>query len=579
MCGIVGILNRSAPIDQQELLRFTDMLTHRGPDGRGALVDANLGLGHRRLAILDLSPDGRNPMSYGGADGQRYWITYNGEVYNFLELRAELEGLGHVFRTGTDTEVVAAAYVQWGEDCLLRFNGMWAFAIWDREERSLFLARDRFGIKPLYYWNGPSRFAFASEMKAFPALDGFEARLDEEAARLALANAQAAEGTRTAAILRGIERLPAGCTLRIRAGEAPVLRRWWNTRDHLVAVPRRYEEQVEMFRGLFLDAVRLRLRSDVAVGTCLSGGVDSSAIASAMAHVAGQPAGAHVAGRPVGSGTRNAPDWRHAFIACFPGTMLDERVYADMVVEHTGAIAHHWNFDQNDALGHIVDSVWATEDLYPGLTVPIWSIYREMRRGGVTVSLDGHGGDELLGGYTWYLDWPMNQLNDGLYQDFHATLLPSILRNFDRCSMAHGIEVRMPLMDWRLVCMGFSLGAEAKIGGGYTKRVLRDAMAGLMPDTVRRRRSKLGFNSPMIEWLNGGMSNLVREVVTHRLWRESPFWDGPGLGDAILRKTAAKAWTVDDWATALSVWTMMNLVIWQILFVERAGKSLNGRRP
>lgn len=575
MCGIVGILNRSAPIDQAELLRFTDTLTHRGPDGRGALVDANLGLGHRRLAILDLSADGRNPMAYGGADGQRYWITYNGEVYNFLELRAELEGLGHVFRTGTDTEVVVAAYVQWGEDCLLRFNGMWAFAIWDHQERSLFLARDRFGIKPLYYWNGSTRFAFASEMKAFLALDGFEARLDEEAARQSLANAQAYEGTRTAAILRGIERLPGGCSLRVRAGENPVLRRWWTTRDHLIAVPTRYEEQVEMFRDLFLDAVRLRLRSDVAVGTCLSGGVDSSAIASAMAHIVDKPS--EMGGRS-GMG-RNAPDWRHAFIACFPGTVLDERIYADAVVAHTGAIPHHWTFDADAALGNIVDSVWATEDIYPGLTVPIWSIYREMRRQGVTVSLDGHGGDELLGGYTWYLDWPMNRVNDGLYHDFHTGLLPSILRNFDRCSMAHGIEVRMPLMDWRLVRMACSLGPEAKIGGGYTKRILRDSMAGIMPEAIRQRRSKLGFNSPMIEWLNGGMANLVREVVSHPFWRESPFWDGPRLGDAILRKTAARAWSVDDWATALSVWTMMNLVIWQILFVERAGQGRNGARP
>lgn len=570
MCGIAGILNRSAPIDQTELLRFTDTLTHRGPDGRGALVDGNLGLGHRRLAILDLSADGRNPMPYGGGDGQRYWITYNGEVYNFLELRAELEALGHAFRTGTDTEVVVAAYAQWGEECLLRFNGMWAFAIWDRETRSLFLARDRFGIKPLYYWNGPTRFAFASEMKGFLALDGFEPRLDEAVARKMLTGSQAYEGTETAAILKGIERLPGGCTLRVRAGEAPVVRRWWNTRDHLVAVPARYEEQVEMFRETFLDAVRLRLRSDVAVGTCLSGGVDSSAIASAMAWVHNR------SGRAV---ERDAPDWRHAFIACFPGTMIDERVHADLVAAEIGAVSHHWEFSSDAALPHIVDSVWATEDLYPGLTVPIWCIYREMRRRGVTVSLDGHGGDELLGGYTWYLDWPMNRVNDGLYQDFHGTLLPSILRNFDRCSMAHGVEVRMPLMDWRLVRLAFSMGPEAKMGGGYTKRILRDAVAGIMPDAIRRRRSKIGFNSPMIEWLNGGMADLVRTVVTHRLWRESPFWDGPGLGDAILRKTAARAWTAADWTAALSVWTMMNLVIWQMLFIERDAGALVGKRP
>ncbi|OQX22477.1 MAG: hypothetical protein BWK80_30440 [Desulfobacteraceae bacterium IS3] len=161
MCGIAGILNLNGPINPDELDRFTDSLTHRGPDGRGTFVDGNLGLGHRRLAILDLSEAGKCPMPYGGYDGKRYWITFNGEVYNFLELRDELKKLGYRFRTETDTEVVVASYAHWGEDCLLRFNGMWALAIWDSLEKKLFLARDRFGIKPLYFW-GTRRFAFSS---------------------------------------------------------------------------------------------------------------------------------------------------------------------------------------------------------------------------------------------------------------------------------------------------------------------------------------------------------------------------------------------------------------------------------
>ena len=288
--------------------------------------------------------------------------------------------------------------------------------------------------------------------------------------------------------------------------------------------------------------------------------MDSSAVASAMAWHQNHP----------GSGMeRCSEDWQRAFIATFPGTPLDERVFADAVVDHIGAKAHYWMFDQDEAVRHVIDTVWSMEDVYGGLAVPIWCTYREMRRRGVTVSLDGHGGDELLCGYTWYLDWPMNQVNANLFRDFHTTLLPAILRNYDRCSMAHGIEVRMPLMDWRLVTFALGLPAEAKIGGGYTKRVFRDAMTGIMPDAIRQRRSKIGFNSPMIEWYNGAMAPLIRRVVNHSLWLESPFWNGQQMRDAVLAKTNARAWTLKDWGGALQVWTMMNLVLWQLLFVER----------
>jgi asparagine synthase (glutamine-hydrolysing) len=586
MCGISGIFNFQGPVDRGELARFTDALAHRGPDGRGLLFDGWLGLGHRRLAILDLSRRGRGPLPYepsqrvargarlrsawrgltsdeqDAADAPyRYWITFNGEVYNFLELRRELAAMGYAFRTGTDTEVVLAAYVQWGEGCLRRFNGMWAFAIWDRVERKLFLARDRFGIKPLYYSHDRRRFAFASELKAFLALDGFNSKLHEALVPAMLENPAAIEGTTDETLLTGVRRLPAGHVAVVAANGDLWVRRWWDTREHLPAVPARYEDQVAQLRELLLDSVRVRLRSDVPVGTCLSGGVDSSAVACAMAHL-------H---RTQGVDLSRTPsDWRRAFVADFPGTMLDERRYADAIVQHTGARPHIWTFDPDDAARHVVHSVWSMEEVYGGLATPVWCLYRELRRAGVTVSLDGHGGDELLGGYAWYLDWLMVQANDNLYRDFHATLLPAILRNFDRCSMAHGVEVRMPFMDWRLVAFAHALPAESKFGGGYTKRVLRDALAGLVPDPVRLRRFKMGFNSPMVEWFNGGLAPLIRQVVNHPLWLSSRWWDGPALRERVLAKTDARAWGPADWAETLHVWTRLNLVLWQILFVERA---------
>jgi asparagine synthase (glutamine-hydrolysing) len=561
MCGIAGILNFRGKVDPVVLDHFTDSLAHRGPDGRGIFIDNSIGLGHRRLAILDLSDAGKCPMAYGGKDGKRYWITYNGEIYNFLELRNELKKLGYTFRTETDTEVILASYAKWGKDCLLRFNGMWAFAIWDSTEQKLFIARDRFGIKPLYYATTPEHFIFASEIKAFLELKDFPIQLNNNVIPQIIQNSYSHEGSANQTPMKNVLRLPAGHCINVLNNSTYRLDKWWETADHIPHVPERYEDQVERFRELFIDAVRIRMRSDVAIGTCLSGGLDSSAVASSMSMI-------HLGSRNEDL-ERCPKDWQQTFIATFPGTNIDEKEYADEVVQHTNSKPHYWIFDEHDALNHIIDSVWAMEDIYGGIAVPVWCLYRELRRNKVVVSLDGHGGDELLGGYTWYLDWPMNKVNQNLYSDFHYTLLPAILRNYDRCSMAHGIEVRMPFMDWRLVTFAFGLTPESKFGGGFTKRILRDSMNGIMPEKVRRRINKIGFNSPMIEWFNGGMKPLIEKIVNHKFWLESPYWNGRLLRNQILEKTNANAWCYNDWGLSLHIWTLMNIVLWQLLFVEK----------
>jgi asparagine synthase (glutamine-hydrolysing) len=565
VCGIVGIYDLRVPCDPDVLDRFTDSLTHRGPDGRGTHIDGGLGLGHRRLAILDLSDAGRNPMSYGGADGRRYWITYNGEVYNFLELRTELVAKGHRFRSDTDTEVVLAAFAEWGPACLAKFNGMWAFAIWDSETRSLFLARDRFGVKPLYFHTAHGRVAFASEMKAFLTLPDFRPAINPRIAAKVAHDSQSYEGLDLDSIMAGVRRVPSGHYITVAANGDMKLEKWWDTTLHLPKTPVRYDEQVEGFRELFVDAVRLRLRADVPVGTCLSGGLDSSSVAAAMTRVVESDPGspAHV---------RAAKDWRHAFIASFPGTLIDETAHATKVARHVGANAHVWSFDPKSAVSLIPETVWAMEEIYSGIAVPVWALYRELRRQGVVVSLDGHGSDELLGGYPWFLDWPMNEVNPRLFHEFHARLLPAILRNYDRCSMAHGIEVRMPFMDWRLVSYAMALPADAKIGGGYTKRVLRDAMNDLLPEDIRLRRQKIGFNSPMIELFNGDFAPTIRKIIAHPLWRESPYWDPKPFTDIVVSKTDAKSWTQDDFGLATRMWNPMNIVLWHMMFVE-------GQRP
>lgn len=278
MCGIVGIWHfNNQSLSQSKLRTFTDSLQHRGPDGSGYYTDPEtpLGLGHRRLSILDLSDSGKQPMTY--AQG-RYQMTYNGEVFNFLELRQELESLGYQFVSETDTEVILAAYHQWGQDCLLKMNGMWGLAIWDTQKRELFLARDRFGIKPLYYLHIPQQiFAFASETIAFRHLEDHHLQTHPQHLQLNLQNIEALEGTGHT-IYQNIFQLLPGHYLKISPNQEIQQKRWWNTQEHLPQIPTSYEQQVQQFTQIFQDACKIRMRSDVPLASALSGGLDSSSV-------------------------------------------------------------------------------------------------------------------------------------------------------------------------------------------------------------------------------------------------------------------------------------------------------------
>lgn len=555
MCGIVGLLDFARPGVDQRIDRFTDALAHRGPDGRGTWSDGPVALGHRRLAILDPTPAGRCPMAVTCPDGAELVITFNGEVYNFLELRDALRQDGYAFRTETDTEVVAAAYHRWGPDCQLRFNGMWAFAIWAPASQTLFLSRDRFGVKPLYLHLEGGRLAFASEIKAFHALPEFTPRLNADAAARFFLNPIAFDGTSLDTGLAGVLRMPAGHSLTVsRAGTAGFVR-WWDTQAHLPAVPATADEQVAQFRELFLDAVRLRLRSDVPVGTSLSGGLDSSAVASGVAWLARHD-GAQ--GR-----ARRAADWQRTFIATFPGEAVDERPFADAVVAHTGAAATYWRFDPDEAVADLAASVWALDDLSGAPAVPVYNIYRTMRQHGVVVTLDGHGGDELLAGYNWYRTLPPGQLGDALYRDFHATHLPAILRNYDGCSMAHGVEVRSPFMDWRLVTYAFALPDARKDDGQFTKRILRDALAGILPEVIRTRTSKLGFESPLVAWANGALGPVLLQASRSAAWHSAPAAAQPDAVAAIVQdRTPGRRWTAADGTAATLAWRLLAFTLW-----------------
>lgn len=605
MCGIAGVIsNASLPVDREDLCRMARAIAHRGPDGEGIWINdmGTVGLAHRRLAIIDISNRGLQPMV--SAD-ERFHIVYNGEIFNFLELRKELAVRGSKFHSDSDTEVVIEAWRHWGPKMLLRFNGMWALAIHDRITGEVFFARDRFGVKPLLYAKERGRLAFASEIRALLTLPWVNSDIQPSIAERLLFDPFSIEGS-AQTLHQGIERLPAGHCARWRDGQLDI-ERWWNTSEHLVDVPADPRVREERFRELFFDAVSLRMRSDVPIGTCLSGGFDSSAIACAMAGLStGQP---HL--------ERNAEDWRHAFIASFPGQSNDETPLALEAAAYAGVTPHLLSFEKVDPVDQIEQILEDLDDVYLGLTTAPWMIYRELRHTHILVSLDGHGADELMGGYRqdgqgmafqlrnqlagWsqdsqarrsvvdsaklaMLSWQgMNflhrrlhapkappiaadddrlpshwgALNRRLYRMFHSTVLPTILRNFDRLSMAHGVEVRMPFMDWRLVTYVMSLPDEAKSNAEYSKYIARQAMTGAMPESIRAARRKVGFNSPMPEWLNGDrMHKWVMATLDRNNEAFDTLVDTRRLRNTVRDLHAKSGW---NWENAGRIWPYLNL--------------------
>jgi asparagine synthase (glutamine-hydrolysing) len=631
MCGIAGTLNIDGrPCDPAELAAITDALAHRGPDGRGTFIDGELGLGHRRLSILDPSDAAAQPLSYLNG---RYRITFNGEIYNFLELRAELRKLGAHFTSDSDTEVLVAAYHYWGADALLRANGMWAFAIWDAQRRELFLSRDRFGVKPLHYLADSNRFIFASELKSFRHIRGFTPRVNANELRRALSTGgESVEET----LIEGVSQLPAGHNLLI--GPTGMRKwRWWHTLDHLPDVPRRFPDQVATFQELFTDACRLRLRSDVPVATSLSGGMDSTSILCTVANLLN------------GSSERQARNASRAFVAHFEGTPYDETKYAMAAIERANAEMRLIPMADPPSIEDFRQYAFDFETIGVSLLTPPWLIYRAIRSDGVRVSLDGHGADELIGGYAGHLqdmlsangslvraprrtvsvalaiarqlnlgargaarvmvdsdptlrrlrvllgdrngraqiasernpadpwvtpwdganDWlaiddearlaQLSPLNRMLYEQFHHNTLPSILRKYDRLSMAHGVESRAPFLDWRLVCFCFALPETSKIGFRSSKRVLRESMRNVLPPAILERKTKIGFQAPTATWLSGSLGNWLSNEVRSPSFRQSPHWDATAIQTFIDSRRHAGRWTARD---AKRVWRYAQAHLW-----------------
>lgn len=544
MCGIVGEVQLGNSILlNQDLTAALLEIQHRGPDDMSQWRNSTnqCQLGHTRLAIQDLSESANQPYSEG-----RLTLVFNGEIYNFIELRKELESLGHKFRTSGDTEVLLKSYLHWGTDCFTKFNGMWALAIWDEWHKKIILSRDRYGVKPLFYSVQNGKLMFASEIFCFPKLAGFKTSLNETYLDVSATFGTGLESLKST-ILESVSRFPAGnyaiCDV---LSEQIELKKWWLPENHKVAVPQHKGERIEAFRELFVSALEIRTRSDADVAVSLSGGLDSGTIASLLKH-------------------------RKEFTAytCTLDGAPDESGLAKEIMLN-GISEHKICHVTTPPLSDILACTLNVGDVCPDSFIGLDTIYQTMTNDGVKVSIEGHGGDELLAGYQSHktsffgemmsvlasdedklefanqfllenspydkllncliyarsddprkaMDWQLmgiekkvgrgelitrsadepGILANRIHNDFYSVSLPNILRNFDRMSMRHGIEVRSPFLDWRFVTYCQSLPTEDLMSATYTKKILREAFTEV-PDKVRWEKRKLGFESPFVRWV------------------------------------------------------------------------------
>ena len=605
MCGLCGVVALDRPPERDTVGRMLDDLAHRGPDGRGVFEDPGVCLGHLRLAIIDLSERGLQPFA---SDDGRLQLLHNGEIYNYLELREQLRTRGHAFRSDTDTEVILAAYREWGEACVRRFNGMWAFALWDAAERTLFCSRDRLGVKPFYYRLDGGRFAFASEPWT---LRGERPQANLQAVHHYLAQGYLDHGDETC--FAGVRKLPAAHSLTFGPQGLRLERYWSLERREPPADP------VAAVRETFVDAVRLELRSDVPVGTCLSGGIDSSAIATAVAHL--------------------GHERQKTVTAWFDDAGFDERPYARAVVERTGAEAHWVSFTADDLVENLPAIVQAQGEPFGSTSICAgWYVMREAGRAGLKVMLDGQGGDEILAGYRAYFGYRLSDLvrqgrlseataeltafgavngprwaaialvsphvpeplrlaarsrlrgsaalvhpalrgldapaaangtvfPDRLRRQLELVLtrrgLPELLRYEDRNSMAHSLEARVPFLDHRLVELMFSLDGGELIHRGETKSVLRRALADLLPPEVRGRRDKLGFVTPEARFLRGALGALAADVFASNSFAQRGFVDAPAARRRLERHRQGEL------DAGFELWRALNVELWAQRFLDR----------
>jgi asparagine synthase (glutamine-hydrolysing) len=556
MCGISLIVSKdNSPVPEAKIAAITDKIIHRGPDDYGYFYHNNFAFGHRRLSIIDLSQGGHQPMI-----SENLSIVYNGEIFNYIELRKELQTLGHAFKTESDTEVILVAYKEWGIRAFDKLNGMWAFAIADTLKNEILLCRDRYGIKPLYYCQTKNYFLAGSEIKQFTALEEFEPILNKEVAVNFLVNGLLNYSTST--FFEGVNELRPGSFLQYNlSNHSQKVTVWYDLRKKINPNRDTYLEATFKLRSLLIDSIKLRMRSDVPVGCCLSGGLDSSSIVSVI------------------KSHELEPPWFSTITACFNDERHNEQPYSDTVTEMTGFKSHKIFPELKDLFnkGQMDTMIYHHDQPFSGGTHFLeFCVYKAARQLNLTVMQGGQGPDEYLGGYDDYyyayateclrkfrlkkfFDF-FNERSANLGVHFGQELiayirsvfwislsgkiksalginsftwlstpyqllaknalvyyrngsikglslnqmmynsLPYQMHSEDRNSMLFSVESRLPFLDHRLVEYGIALPSHYKLRKGVTKRVLRDAVSEL-PESIRERKHKMGFVSPDAEWL------------------------------------------------------------------------------
>lgn len=606
--------------------RMNGAIKHRGPDDQSTYIDESITLGHRRLSIIDLSPAGRQPKCN---EDESIWIVFNGEIYNFQEIRPVLEKLGHKFSSNTDTEVIIHAYEEWGEDCVERFNGMWAFAIYDKNKDRLFLSRDRFGVKPLYICRTEKGLIFSSEIKGIlehPVVRASHDKMVYDFLVLGFADHQ------PQTFFQGIERLMPGENMVYSYSSGNLERSKWYDPDEKVKSGKKSEKisgknAAARIRDILIDSVRYRLISDVPVGSCLSGGIDSSSIVHAMRII---------------SKTKEIK----TFSMVFPGKKLDESTYINEVVAGTGVEAHRITPTSEDLQTDLLDLIKTQEE--PFSTLSIYGQYKVMElahKNGMKVLLDGQGSDEIFAGYIIYYKYylfesllhfhineawktagrmknrlsdmvvfpamtllsslglsqgflrnlwlssqrhlagiekielanPLNErgfdLNRALRSDLTSYSIPQLLRYEDKNSMRWSIETRVPFLDYRLVEYAMSLPSCCKIRNGTTKYILRKALRGLVPDRILDRKDKIGFVAPDGDWMKvPEFSNLMKDLFNSDRFRSRKYWAADEAGKLLSEHLSGKK---DNGAI---LWRIMSVELWLETFMDLDSQKCTLRR-
>ena len=600
MCGISGIITSNVlKKENDNLVKMTNIISHRGPDGFGYYQDGKVNFGHRRLSIIDVTDGGHQPMAYQ----EKYTITYNGEVYNYLEIKNTLKELGYKFQSESDTEVILAAYDKWGTDCVQHFNGMWAFAIHDTVKNIVFCSRDRFGVKPFYYSSIENiGFVFGSEIKQLLTfIEKPIANMKILLSYLVQNITNYSEETFFEAILelRGGHNL----IFDLKINQFIISQYYSITIDDNIQNLSK-EEAYTSFEKEFERAVNWRMRSDVKVGTCLSGGLDSSAIASFAANI-----------------NKKLSDQAFCSItAQSTEEASDESHYAKLVGTHLGLEQHFTKPTIDDFYKNIDELIYTQEEPFVGPTVFMqYFVMKEARKNGIIVLLDGQAADESLLGYLryiptyitskpWYrrtsalieakknygisfrsviknilyftspigkkyyqiarlpklkkeykslIDYSVSQdhakafknLEELQKMELTKTQVPQLLRFEDKNSMRHGIETRLPFLDWNLVELMLSLNNDLKIKDGWSKYILRKTVETKLPNEIVWRRTKMNFNAPLSEWME-----------------DKQFFFDAIAKSKILKTIFVKELRFDDITDLVLIWRLYNIAKWEAIY-------------